>query len=129
MNFSEYVKKSFRGLSREYYLRQLFFSSLILVVFLYALIGSDRIHYDFMMFSVINTLLYPYARFVYESCVRFILGENIIILPLRLHLIGKLFTILMCWWCAPFISPVGLVYLAMRKDEDVLKLSVSIKRQ
>ncbi len=32
-----------------------------------------------VIFFVINALLYPYARFVYEQVVSFIMGENVFI--------------------------------------------------
>jgi hypothetical protein len=53
----------------------------------------------------------------------------IIILPLRSHLIGKVISMLMCWWLAVLVAPIGLLYLAWKKDTGEIELSVSIKRR
>ncbi|SAK42522.1 membrane protein [Caballeronia glebae] len=58
-----------------------------------------------------NTLLYPYARFVYEGVVRYIVGDNIFVFPVLLVLPVKVLMMILCWVFAIFISPVGLIYL------------------
>ena len=60
---------------------------------------------------LINTVLYPYSRFVYESVVGFIMGNNIFITNAVMLLAAKLFTMALCWGAAIFIAPVGLAYL------------------
>jgi hypothetical protein len=60
---------------------------------------------------VLNTLLYPYSRFVYESIMRFILGDNILVSGLGLMMIVKYLTMGICWAAAILIAPFGLAYL------------------
>ncbi len=62
-------------------------------------------------FVVINTLLYPYSRFVYESIMDFIMGDNVFFLNAILILVVKFISMALCWGFAVFIAPVGLAYL------------------
>lgn len=64
-----------------------------------------------LLFTVFSTLLYPYSRFVYESIVRFIMGENVFFVNAIFMLITKFITMLMCWGVAIFVAPIGLAYL------------------
>lgn len=68
---------------------------------------------------VVNTLLYPYSRFVYESIMDFIVGDNLFVINAVLMLITKFLTMLLCWSFAVFIAPVGLVYLYFHHSKDV----------
>jgi DnaJ domain len=79
-----------------------------------AMNGKAEVNLSFILWCIVNALLYPYARFVYESCARFIIGANIIFLPLGMHLCVKIITMCMCWFGAVFIAPVGLLYLGVR---------------
>ena len=106
------LAKTFGGLSREYYFRQLIFG-LIFPLFLFAMTRNYKSGIPFQMvpFLIVSTLLYPYSRFVYESVVNFIVGQNVFFVNAIFMLIVKAFTMLLCWVCAIFIAPVGLVYL------------------
>lgn len=59
----------------------------------------------------VNTLLYPYSRFVYESIVDFILGRNVFFVNATMMLIVKWMTMTFCWGFAIFVAPIGLAYL------------------
>jgi len=108
------LRKTFGGLSTKYYVRQLLFGAVIATIFLYALshakppVSANPATYGLVGF---NTLLYPYARFVYESIVDYIVGANVFIFPALLMLGVKLITIVFCWVMALFIAPIGLLYL------------------
>lgn len=60
---------------------------------------------------IISQFLYPYARFVYESIIDYILGNNVFFANTILVLIVKLFTMIFCYSFAIFIAPIGLIYL------------------
>ena len=62
-------------------------------------------------FFILNTLLYPYARFVYETVVGFVMGNNVFFVNAFFMLITKIMTMVLCWAGAVFIAPVGLLYL------------------
>ena len=62
-------------------------------------------------FAVICTLLYPYSRYVYESVVGFIMGENVFFTSAIFMMLIKYLTMSLCWVFAIFIAPIGLAYL------------------
>ena len=108
----EIIKKTFGGLSAQYYIRQLFFGSLFAALMIYVAINGDKpVPFSMIALLVINTLLYPYARFVYESVVGFIMGNNVFFVNAIFMMFMKLVTMLLCWSMAIFIAPLGLAYL------------------
>jgi hypothetical protein len=107
------IQKTLGGLSVQYYLRQLFFGLAVGALIFYGENQSDRsMSLGLLFLIVINTLLYPYSRFVYESIVDFIVGDGkiFIIHPLFM-ILAKVMTMLLCWFFALFIAPFGLAYL------------------
>lgn len=112
------IQKTFGGLSPQYYFRQLFFGLLISsFVFVMALRGKQGIPFVMLFIVVVNTFLYPYSRFVYESVVGFIIGNNVFFVNAIFMLITKCFTMIMCWSFALFIAPVGLAYLYFHNNK------------
>lgn len=108
----EIIKKTFGGLSAQYYIRQLFFGSLFAIMVIYmAVSGGKPIQFSMIALLAINTLLYPYSRFVYESVVGFIMGNNVFFVNAIFMIFVKIFTMLLCWSFAIFIAPIGLAYL------------------
>ncbi len=106
------LAKTFGGLSPAYYFRQFVFGLCFAVFFLFMASRSPQaMPIGMMVFLVANTLLYPYARCVYEGVINFLLGENRFYVNAILMLFVKLLTMLMCWAFAIFIAPVGLIYL------------------
>ncbi|WP_256857306.1 hypothetical protein [Xanthomonas axonopodis] len=65
----------------------------------------------------VNTLLYPYSRFVYESIVGYIMGGNVFFVNAILMLFVKLMTMAICWSFAIFIAPIGLLYLYVHHSQ------------
>ncbi|MGV7209322.1 hypothetical protein ACLB1G_15855 [Oxalobacteraceae bacterium A2-2] len=109
---NDVLAKTFGGLSKQYYFRQLFFAGLITLVWYLATqsMPLER-RLPQALWIGLNTLLYPYSRFVYESVIRFIVGQNFFIVNGVLFLATKLVSMLMCYFLAMFIAPVGLAYL------------------
>lgn len=116
---------TFGGLAAQYYFRQLFFASFLLAITIFGILKTATVEPKsdiplivlIIGIATINTLLYPYSRFVYESVVRFIFGDNTYYaggILLIIVLFIKLFTIMMCWVYAMIIAPIGLVYLYFR---------------
>lgn len=60
---------------------------------------------------IINTFLYPYSRFVYESIVNFIMGDNVFFFNGIVFLVAKCITMIFCYLFATTIAPIGLIYL------------------
>lgn len=111
-NMHPIIAKTFGGLSLNYYARNFIFGLIFPAFFLF--MQSQTTHptsIGTIVFLVLSTLLYPYARFVYESIVGYIMGQNVFFINAIVMLIVKLITMLLCWTCAIFIAPLGLVYL------------------
>lgn len=106
------IAKTFGGLSRQYYIRQFVFG-LALAAFIIFMTtrGTNPLQFGLIAFMGLSTLLYPYSRFVYESIVNFIMGENIFFVNAGVMLFVKGLTMILCWVFAVFIAPVGLAYL------------------
>lgn len=106
------IKKTFGGLSTQYYFRHLFFGLLISAFLIYIFISRSKpIEFEMVAFLVINTFLYPYSRFVYERVVGFIMGNNVFFVNIIFMFIVKFITMMLCWSNAVFIAPIGLAYL------------------
>lgn len=104
--------KTFGGLTREYYFRQLFFALIFAAAFVFLMqrpLGAGAVGMYF--YIAISTLLYPYSRFVYESIVGFIIGNNVFYFNAILVLVVKYLTMSLCFALAIFIAPIGLAYL------------------
>lgn len=106
------IQKTFGGLTTQYYMRQFFFGALFAAFFFFMMSKSTHgIAFGALFVVVINTLLYPYARFVYESIVGFIMGANVFFVNAIFMMVVKIFTMAICWGAAIFIAPIGLAYL------------------
>ena len=115
----EVFNKTFGGLERAYYLRQLFFGSLFLAMTCFVAIqGGGKMAYTMIPYAIVSTLLYPYSRFVYESIVGYIIGNNVFFVHAGVLLFAKYLTMAMCWAMAIFIAPVGLLYLYWRHSKS-----------
>jgi hypothetical protein len=107
--------KTFGGLTKEYLARQMFFG--IAMAALFMMLGRSTPHglsFFAAMWFVVNAVLYPYSRFVYESVFNFLIGENFFLLPAIPMLLAKCFTMLVCYMFSIFIAPIGLAYLYFR---------------
>lgn len=106
------LRKTFGGLSPAYYVRHFLFGVILsaLVVFIVTSSGAAMPLGTALLF-VVNTLLYPYARFVYEGIVSFVVGTNVFFVPALLALLVKLMSMGLCFGFALFIGPFGLAYL------------------
>ncbi|MDT4290519.1 hypothetical protein RO575_13205 [Methylomonas sp. MO1] len=114
------IAKTFGGLTRQYYFRQFVFGLIFPALIIYASSQSpthNALKAEAIAFFAINTVLYPYSRFVYESVVDFIIGKNVFFVNALMLLFVKIFTMLICWACAIFIAPVGLIYLFVRNSK------------
>lgn len=112
-----FLSKTFGGLSKAYYVRNILFGTFfcLLAMFMGYLIyvRSDSISALLALstYGVINLFLYPYSRFVYESVMGYILGNNTFYVNSSTFLNAKLITMGLCFFLAIFIAPIGLIYL------------------
>lgn len=102
------LRKTFGGLSLDYYFRHLVFSLFLTVLFVFSV---EEYSIELFAFSFFNTFLYPYSRFAYRSGVNYLSGNESLIIDPFLILVIKFLTMLLCWSLALFIAPVGLLFL------------------
>jgi len=75
-----FFAKTFGGLTTSYYIRQFLFGLLFTVMIISLAAngpGGIGAKPGLIVLAIINTLLYPYSRFVYESVVGYIMGNNV----------------------------------------------------
>ena len=108
-----FIQKTFGGLSKPYYFRQLFFGLLMACgMFIFVVkIFDHEVTTLFIAYLTINTILYPYSRFVFDSVMSFIFGNNVFFFAIDLWLLLKVLAIGFCFTASVFIAPIGLLYL------------------
>ncbi|EPW6985794.1 hypothetical protein ACWOYS_004252 [Vibrio parahaemolyticus] len=119
---NNFFRKSFGGLTKEYYIRQFLFGLIFTSLFMYMLFTQPKDPGESVaLFAIflVNTLLYPYSRFVYEGIFDFIIGKNVFILPVIPMFIAKVATMFLCWGLSIFIAPIGLVFLHFYSSNNV----------
>ncbi|WP_118789219.1 hypothetical protein [Haemophilus haemolyticus] len=111
-----FLAKTLGGLSKAYYTRQflfglIFFISIVAISYNgYNYTGNASILVKNVILGLICLLLYPYSRFVYESIIEYILGDNVFFVNVPLMLVTKLITMAICFVFSIFIAPIGLIY-------------------
>lgn len=108
---NEIVNRALLGLTKDYLFRQYFFGVIIGGIFYSIFTSSGDSVLLVTFFVVINTLLYPYSRFVYERVMSFLIGNNFFMVNGIFFLMFKCITMAWCWMASLMIAPVGLAYL------------------
>lgn len=108
----DFFRKTLGGLKASYYIRHFIFGAIISALFIYiSMQNLSAMKVGNVILFVINALLYPYARFVYERVISFIMGENVFLINAIVLLLAKVITMCLCWTFSIFIAPIGLAYL------------------
>jgi len=108
------IQKTFGGLTKAYYLREFLFGLIFTGFIVFLQIQHPKpLSEAVPLFALVlvHTFLYPYARYVYQSVIDFILGDNIFITAALPALAFKFIMMTICWAFAIFIAPLGLIYL------------------
>ena len=112
-----FLSKTFGGLSRSYYIRQFLFGLIFLSFFIFigyehhSTTGNYSLLATNIIYGSVCLFLYPYSRFVYESIIEYIVGNNGFLVNGVLFLTAKFITMFICFFLAIFIAPIGLIYL------------------
>lgn len=111
----EIFVRSFGGLSRACYSRHFVFGLIFagFIIFLMSRSPSTPPLSAFL-FVAASTFLYPYSRYVYESLIALIFGDNRFSVNAIFFLSVKVITIAFCWVSAVFVAPLGLIFLYFR---------------
>jgi len=114
------ISKTFGGLPRQYYFRHLIFSLCMAGLWFFAHTrGGASIPTGWQIIIVVNTLLYPYTRFLFESAVRFHMGDKRFYVPAGIMLFVKVAAMMICWFLALSWASVALwfLYILHSKNE------------
>ena len=111
------ILELFKGLTKEYYFRQLFFGGVLFALSTWLILKGDHSNYLMIVFFAINTVLYPYARFAYERVTGFLLGDNVLFANIIVFTVLKFVSMLLCWYFAIFITPVGLLLIHLHQKK------------
>jgi len=115
------LQNSFGSLDKAYYLKSFFigliFPALFALVFAITQVMVPTL---VLAFFLINSLLYPYARFAYQSIASRMIGNRLFMISLPNLLLMKAIMAFACWWLALLIAPIGLLqlYKEQRKNEQ-----------
>lgn len=109
---------AFKGLQKSYYWRHfiliLWLPALMSCMMYYSMSSRGNFTSNGIALIVIwclLTFIYPYARFVYECIVEFIMGNTVFITSIKVMLVWKFVIALLLFCFSMFIAPVGLVIL------------------
>jgi hypothetical protein len=109
---SSIFARTFGALTRKYYLSQFMIGGTLAAIFIIKMnSGTHSLPIFAIILIAINALLYPYARYVYESTINYLMGDTLFVFNIFFLMIAKLMTIAFCFGAAILIAPIGLIYL------------------
>jgi len=111
--------KAFSGFSLGNYLKHfLLGTSFPILLYYVANATHTRIELDLYIFSIVNTLLYPYSRWLYLKAMHYLCPASFTPWQIIFSFFNKLTTIYVCWMFALVILPIGLVYGYRQQKND-----------
>jgi len=108
-----FIRRTFGGLSAAYYIRH-FLIGLIFYIFIIFDFGGSKEnpnYWSIMMTFTACQLLYPYAYFVYGRIADYISGDRGSYFVSHIMSVVRIFAVILCWFGAPIIAPLGLAWL------------------
>ncbi len=109
------IKELFASLNASYLMRQYVFGFICYALLIY--INKDTLNAQIIVILTISLLLYPFAMFVYDSIVNFLLGDNIVFKSLGLTIILGVIKTVGIFVFSIFIAPVGIIYLYLTRGK------------
>ncbi|HHF2906887.1 TPA: hypothetical protein ACPJZ5_004752 [Vibrio diabolicus] len=109
------ILNAFSGLDKSYLTKQYIIGILVCVVYVFIVrkYGQGLGLYTLLSFAI-NTLLYPYSRYLFESLIKFLFGNTRFDKSSGVLMVLKLLSVVFCWSTALFIAPFGLLYIHFR---------------
>lgn len=108
------LKRIFGSMNRQYIVRAYviglaFFTMIGLSIDASASAQTISVFVYIMM--ALNTLLFPFAKIVWDSLKGFVLGDTIIVQGLGVHFVMKYLINGILWSLATFVAPIGIIYI------------------
>lgn len=67
-----------------------------------------------ILLGVVSTLLFPFAKLVWNSARDFIMGDNLVVMNALVVFAAKFAVNLVLWMFAVLVAPIGVIYLWRR---------------
>ncbi len=126
MNF---LRRIFGGVQPSYIVR----SYLIGLIFFALIVGmalsaetKNGTPIGLIVFAVLNTLLFPFAKLIWDELRNLAFGNNVIFMNAIFLFMLKWFVNAMLWAFAIFVAPIGILYLWFRTRQPKTPLEEQI---
>ena len=113
----QFVKRIFGTLEPRFLTRAYFIGSIFLAAFLIIILTSQEPFPNrgfTITLLVVNTLLFPFSKLVWNQCRAFLLGDTVIYYNAIFLMFMKYIINGFLWSFALFIAPVGIFYLWLK---------------
>lgn len=114
------LKRIFGGISTQYMVRAYIIGAVIYALMIFISLQGEK---DMATQSVVLayfglcTLLFPFAKLVWDQLKGLVLGETFLILPIIFLYSAKLIVNLVLFSFAVFIAPFGIVFIWFKTKE------------
>lgn len=115
------ISMTLGGLRREYFFRNLLIGSVfglfmwLIIDMLEAKASVPKSFHELVImkgYIVCNSLLYPYAKFLYDCFWELLLGDRVYAYSINVFTVWFILVArLMCWFFAWILAPIGLIVL------------------
>lgn len=90
----------------------------IFIIFDFGASKENPNYWSIMMTFTACQLLYPYAYFVYGRIADYISGDRGSYFVSHIMSVVRIFAVILCWFGAPIIAPLGLAWLYWEHDRQ-----------
>ena len=112
----KFFKRIFGTIDRRYMIRSYLISMLYFGIMLPFLLHPD-LSPIITIIIIINTLLFPFSKIVWDTSKAFVLGETIIVQNALAHFVAKYLINGILWSASIFIAPIGIAYLFFKSKQ------------
>jgi hypothetical protein len=112
-----FIARILGGLKARFLLRAWVLGAVFwgLMAWMFATHGREPERYlPTLAYLVVSTVLFPFSKLVWNELRSFVLGDNIVFLPVIFMLPAKLIVNFVLWFLAVFIAPLGIGYIWLR---------------
>lgn len=113
-----FLRRIFGSVDRAYLIRA-YIISFAIFAFCAAIFSRDthQTHPFEWVFFIVNTILFPFSKLVWDEIMALLLGRNMFFLPAIFLMLAKLMINIFLWGGAIFVAPLGILWLWYRTRE------------
>ncbi|MFP3721964.1 hypothetical protein SFC57_24165 [Niallia circulans] len=106
-----YITKLFNGIEKQYLIRTYIIS--IICTYLFWQTQEANHTLGLLIFCGLNLILFPFATIVWDDFISLMTGGMVLILPLPIMIIWKLFKIAFLYIFTIVVAPIGIIYILL----------------